>query len=250
MPFSLLSLLPSGITALGSVASSLINSGQNQQLWDKQQAYNTPAAQRQRLEDAGFNPYFAMSNGAINAGSASTAPPPSTLSESVNSGLQTAASLANTFLNQRLIDAEVNNNDADTDLKAAQSAKTIAETNQIHDYLNPKLEAETNKIKQDEKLAWEQTDLLKMQADTYAMFGQKTAESLLEKMEYEKQQIAANTRLTDEQKLLIIAQRVETYARAHNINVNTDQLVKMFPLLLTGKTLENKGQDIRNYWTP
>ena len=67
MGFTLTDLLPSGIGALASVAGSLINSSQNQQLWDKQQAYNSPAAQRQRLEDAGFNPYFAMSNGAINA---------------------------------------------------------------------------------------------------------------------------------------------------------------------------------------
>lgn len=36
--------------------------------WNRQNAYNTPAAQRQRYEDAGINPYFAMSN--IQAGQA------------------------------------------------------------------------------------------------------------------------------------------------------------------------------------
>ena len=30
--------------------------------WNRQNAYNTPAAQRQRYEEAGINPYFAMGN--------------------------------------------------------------------------------------------------------------------------------------------------------------------------------------------
>ena len=36
--------------------------------WNRQNAYNTPAAQRQRYEDAGINPYFALGN--IQAGQA------------------------------------------------------------------------------------------------------------------------------------------------------------------------------------
>ena len=36
--------------------------------WNRQNAYNTPLAQRQRYEEAGINPYFAMGN--INSGSA------------------------------------------------------------------------------------------------------------------------------------------------------------------------------------
>lgn len=34
----------------------------NLKMWNLQNAYNTPLAQRQRYEDAGINPYFAMSN--------------------------------------------------------------------------------------------------------------------------------------------------------------------------------------------
>lgn len=44
-------------------------------LIDKLNAYNTPAAQRQRLESAGFNPYLMMSQG--NTGNASSASAPS-----------------------------------------------------------------------------------------------------------------------------------------------------------------------------
>lgn len=36
--------------------------GFTQDMWDKQNAYNTPAMQRERFEQAGINPYFAMGN--------------------------------------------------------------------------------------------------------------------------------------------------------------------------------------------
>lgn len=41
-------------------------------MWNAQNAYNTPAAQRKRLEDAGINPYLAMGN--ISTGTATSSP--------------------------------------------------------------------------------------------------------------------------------------------------------------------------------
>lgn len=35
----------------------------NREMWNKQNVYNTPSAQRQRLEDAGLNPYMMMNGG-------------------------------------------------------------------------------------------------------------------------------------------------------------------------------------------
>lgn len=43
----------------------------NQEMWNKNNEYNTPLAQRQRYEQAGINPYLAMSN--IQSGNASSA---------------------------------------------------------------------------------------------------------------------------------------------------------------------------------
>lgn len=47
----------------------------NWEMWNAQNAYNDPSAQRQRLEDAGLNPYMMMDGG--NAGTASSSSAPS-----------------------------------------------------------------------------------------------------------------------------------------------------------------------------
>ncbi|QXN75320.1 DNA pilot protein [Microvirus mar65] len=56
---------------------------QNVKFWKMQNAYNTPAAQRGRLEDAGINPNLAMSGSAGSIGMASGSNPTSQSSSSV-----------------------------------------------------------------------------------------------------------------------------------------------------------------------
>ena len=64
-----LSLVVGGASLVGSIFSSKKSSDdsaasrqwQSEQI-DKQNAYNTPSAQRARFEQAGFNPYFSMGN--------------------------------------------------------------------------------------------------------------------------------------------------------------------------------------------
>lgn len=94
------SLIGSGISAIGSVASTAMNNKaaakaqqqqfahekemneiqnkQNQENWqyqfDTTNAYNTPEAQRKRMEEAGINPALAASGGALNSGSSGAAP--------------------------------------------------------------------------------------------------------------------------------------------------------------------------------
>lgn len=50
----------------------------NENMWNMQNEYNTPAAQAQRLKEAGINPAFVFGNGSISeAGGVSSASPPS-----------------------------------------------------------------------------------------------------------------------------------------------------------------------------
>ena len=67
------------ISALGSVASNMMQNSQNLQLaqqqreydlkmWFEQANYNSPVKQVQRLRDAGLNPALAMQNGMMDAG--------------------------------------------------------------------------------------------------------------------------------------------------------------------------------------
>lgn len=46
----------------------------NWEMWNAQNAYNDPSAQRQRLEDAGLNPYMMMDGGDAGTASSSSAP--------------------------------------------------------------------------------------------------------------------------------------------------------------------------------
>lgn len=48
----------------------------NKEMWDLQNAYNSPSAQRERMEEAGFNPNYMASGGASSTGSASPASMP------------------------------------------------------------------------------------------------------------------------------------------------------------------------------
>ena len=72
-------VIGAGIGAIGSIAGGLIGNSAakgnarlqaqlQQEMIDKQNAYNTPANQRARLEAAGINPYLAMSGGALGSG--------------------------------------------------------------------------------------------------------------------------------------------------------------------------------------
>lgn len=65
------------------------NNAFNERMWNKQNEYNTPAAQRARLEAAGLNPYLMLDGGS--AGIAESAPSADT------SGIQVAPDIGNTI---------------------------------------------------------------------------------------------------------------------------------------------------------
>lgn len=76
---ALLSGALSAVPVIGSVASTLLQNSNNIKLareqrewdyrmWKENNAYNSPQAQKQRLQDAGFNPALALTNGAMSSG--------------------------------------------------------------------------------------------------------------------------------------------------------------------------------------
>ena len=75
-------MVAAALSALGSVASGLIQNQKNIDLarqqrewdlkmWKENNSYNTPSAQVQRLRDAGLNPALAMQNGLLGSGMSS-----------------------------------------------------------------------------------------------------------------------------------------------------------------------------------
>ena len=121
-----------GIASVGSSilsASSAKRQAEDSRRWqqqqiDRQNAYNTPAAQRARYQAAGFNPYFALGN--IANGNMTSIPSDtnavSLQQQANNYQTQAINQGANTFINlmqQRLLDAQV---------RKAESEATVADT--------------------------------------------------------------------------------------------------------------------------
>lgn len=102
-------------------------------MWNRENEYNTAFAQRKRLEEAGLNPYLAMSGGnagiASSAGSASSASaaPPLSMQRQDFSGLTNSLSTALQIANQtKEVNAHVQNLQGQKSLFDAQANQTLA----------------------------------------------------------------------------------------------------------------------------
>ena len=133
--------------------------------WNRQNEYNTPAAQRQRLEDAGLNPLHYGLDGTGNAGAmASATPAAGVMPQLQNPGLAIQAALAN-----------VANVAADTELKKAQAnnlnagaglSTEQAETERQMRVGNIELQGLTIKFKQFENAYIQPAELDKINAES------------------------------------------------------------------------------------
>ena len=105
------------------------------EMWNRQNEYNSPSAQRQRLAAAGYNPFMAQTDAgsASSAGStsaASAAPPiqaqPYDWSNVTSSMAQNAVSGFRAFVDNKLADAQVENLQGQKQLAEAQAMQTLA----------------------------------------------------------------------------------------------------------------------------
>jgi len=102
-------------------------------MWNRENSYNTASAQRQRLSEAGLNPYLMMSGGnagiASSAGSTSpaTAAPPLSMQRQDFSGLTNSLSTALQIANQtKETTARVQNLQGQKSLFDAQASQTLS----------------------------------------------------------------------------------------------------------------------------
>ena len=106
-------LAASGLGAIGSVGSAIISSITGRDRQQEMLEYNSPVNQVARLRKAGINPAFALSNGAMDAGNASSPAPPmpqfdiNSLAQGVRDGFQLR-------IQKDLTDSEVRQNDANS----------------------------------------------------------------------------------------------------------------------------------------
>lgn len=135
-------LLASAITTGGHLLGSLLGFGSQQQtnaanmeiakyqyeknleMWHRNNEYNSPQAQMQRLKNAGLNPNLVYGNGAV--GNASSTPPQfeaPTMQAYTNFGDLGASAGFDAYMRSRMVDADIRNRDADTFNKNLQSSE-------------------------------------------------------------------------------------------------------------------------------
>lgn len=154
-------LISAGIGVAAGAATSAIQHKYNKKLadyqfdknlemWNKQNEYNTPKAQRERLEDAGLNPALAY-GGAGNAGNATTMPQYQQMGTDVSNNLLNGLQMAQMVANIEKTNAETEQTETQTEQTAidnktrdsynrsiissnlAKSSKDIAESKLVNE---------------------------------------------------------------------------------------------------------------------
>ena len=119
--------------------------------WGKNNAYNTPEQQVQRLRDAGLNPYLMFQNGLGSAGnSVGVSAPgaahsagliPSTIGEGISRGFESVMQGLQLAINNKKVNSDIQVNEAEIGKKKAETDKTKVETEgaKISNSWTPKL---------------------------------------------------------------------------------------------------------------
>lgn len=134
--------ISAGIAVGGSLVNGLIQGSQNRQnrkwqskenqkardynteMWEKNNAYNDPTQQMERLKNAGINPHLAYSQGGVANTSSS---PASSNASSMPEGRAPQLDV-NAMLNARLVGEQINNIKADTAKKQAEAQNIGTDT--------------------------------------------------------------------------------------------------------------------------
>lgn len=220
-----------------NTSERLATQAYNEQMWDKQNAYNTPSAQRSRLEAAGYNPY--MNTDGSEAGSV-TSSPQSSGANSVglsNFGANVAQSfdqLANFIFNRQLNRATVNEKNAKASESLAQSGFLNTSKHRL-ETLTPieamQLRNYAENLEEDSKLKREMQNLTKQQTIS-SKLGNRY-QRIINKYADDQQQAALNhtyavianavaeLALKPYQRQELVSRAVKQFAEANNINVQS-----------------------------
>lgn len=122
---------------------------QNVEMWNMQNAYNSPIEQRKRLEQAGLNPALMYGNGGGSTGNANQMPQYQSFGQDITQNLMTGLQMAQVYANVRKTNAEaqkqelenpyvgataqaiLDNYIANTDLTKEQKEKVLVEQKQL-----------------------------------------------------------------------------------------------------------------------
>ena len=243
----------------------------NKDMLDYTNAYNTPLAQRQRLQDAGFNPY--MSNvSAGTSGNTSISPQSSTASNvglsNIGASVQSSFSnMANIIALRQKVISESNRNDSETNKNNSQSGLYNAQKYR-YDTLTPleamSLNSQIDNYKADTELKQQMRELQSVQA-----IGQKLSnqyQEVINKYVDKNQQLellhqvaviqnaAMDLNLKEEQCRELVSRCVLNYAHANNFDMDTQRvrqdvefITRTMQTAVSAENWENRLRGVASY---
>lgn len=191
----------SGLGAIGSVGSAILSSISGRDRQQEMLEYNSPVNQVKRLRQAGINPAFALEQGALDAGNASSPAPPmpqfdvNSLAQGVRDGFQLR-------IQKDLTDSEVRQNDANA--YAQEMANKFSLQKNLLDLYRLRSAADKDSKEAsllDEEIKLRQKDLESYDKRINASVGKQEAESRYIDAQAKYQEIV-NQFAPDQQKAL------------------------------------------------
>lgn len=216
----------------------------NVQLWNMQNAYNTPEAQKQRLLAAGLNPWQ-MTNVANPSGSANTAPQsvapaqvqPLNYGNAIISGLSNMMQMMTTIsqADKARADAELARQNAQNVhvMTPAELGLTLANTKQSV-AAEGELQSRAGLNDNQAALVDQQDKLLYFETSLRQKYGDKLDQAQLDNITQSTKESAEHVnlmvalgKLTKAQAAAALASAVESYASANHLNADTAQIKAM-----------------------
>lgn len=216
----------------------------NEEMWRKNNEYNSPQEVLKRQREAGINPWASQASslqGLSSAPAQSVAPAQmqaADIGSPLSSGLSSAAALLET---KRVNDSVIAKNEADA-LKSRNEATNIGEGGITQKLWSSQL-AQNTQSTENSKV---QKQLLENQYMIEKMYGSPQAAATLQNTLADTIQKASASKLNDEQILKLAFDKLESQARINKLNIEYDQLKKGMPYLLMQMKLNNQATSLAN----
>lgn len=236
-----------------NAANAQLQKDQNQwnlEQWQRNNEYNSPQNQVKRMREAGLNPF--MSTAGVAANNTSSAPAPSapyapTVKPDYVSPFSAVAPSVNnigndfmsTYMNMKMQNAQIEKVQADTD-------KAKADAGAVSGYQKDQAVSEIDKNAATARLAGAQTELTRVNSSIASTFGGQQAAADLANSVQTNLESKSRTINNEHMAKQIVAQTVETYAKARNLNLQSNQLEAITNLLVSKMKLENESLRIAN----
>lgn len=247
--------------------------------WQRNNEYNTPKNQRLRYEEAGINPYLALSNITPGMSQASTSASANAMqAPQISNPIDNAVNAYNSTMSQDIanknvevaiksLEADINKKNADTagvlennqyiaerqksDIANinANTSKLLAEAESI----NAKRQLEVTQLQEQIKAMRVSSEYQSIQSDiakwSRDIYNPQQAQLLATQMADINASIrlkGAELNLTKTQAWNIYEQTYKTIAEKQGIQVNNNYLKKIQPYLMQGIKFDNEGKVIGN----